>query len=45
MDLFREGVWKGIISQTRLEGTYFGKAFGALFYKTKFSKKFVLQII
>ena len=28
MDLFHESVWKGIISQTRAEGTYFEKAFG-----------------
>ena len=39
MDLFRESVWKGIISQTRAEGTYFGKACGkALFQNQIFEK-------
>ena len=28
MDLFRESIWKGIISQTRAEETYFGKECG-----------------
>ena len=39
MDLFRESVWKGIISQTRSEGTYFEKAFArALFQNQIFEK-------
>ena len=40
MDLFRESVFKGIISQTRAEGTYFGKMFGRDLFQNQFPKTY-----
>ena len=41
MDSFHESVWKGIISQTREEGSYFTKAFGRGLFQNKFPKTYL----
>ena len=46
IDIFRESVWKGIISQPRVwKKLISGKLVEGPYSKTKFTKKFVLQII
>ena len=37
-DLFRRNVWNGLISQKRLEWTYFAKAFGKELFRERVRK-------